>query len=49
VIGRKRGRTISIAASTDLFLLNNLFRDPRTGLGDVIVLSLVLELSRFPP
>jgi hypothetical protein len=35
--------------SADLLLLNNLFRDPRMVLADIIVLSLVLELSRFPP
>ena len=47
VIGRKSGRTIS-AVSAVLLLLANLFRDPRSGLADIVVLDLLLELSRFP-
>jgi hypothetical protein len=47
VIGRKSGRTIS-AVSAVLLPLANLFRDPRSGLADIVVLGLLLELSRFP-
>jgi hypothetical protein len=46
VIGRKSGQTIS-AVSALLLPLAILFRDPRSGLGDIVVLGLLLELSRF--
>jgi len=47
VIGRKFGRTIS-EVSAVLLPLAIWFCDPRSGLGDIVVLGLLLELSRFP-
>ncbi len=46
VIGRKSGQTIS-AVSAVLLPLAILFRDSRSGLVDIVVLGLLLELSRF--
>lgn len=45
VIGRKAGRAV-FAVSTDLHPLTNLFRDPRNGSADILVLGFLLELSR---
>jgi hypothetical protein len=36
----------SVAACTHYYLLNNLFRDPCGGLADILVLSLLMDLSR---
>ena len=47
VIGRKSRQTIS-AVSAVLLPLAILFRDPRSGLADIVLLGLLLELSRFP-
>ena len=37
-----------MVVNPELFLLDTLFCDPPSGWADVLVLSLVLELSRFP-
>src|ERR1019366_6142113 len=41
------GRAVS-AVSTILLPVANFFRDPSSGLADIVVLGLLLELSRFP-